>query len=37
MLLDLDKLKEKYDITEVGHFSGTGLINFNKKENFIYE
>jgi FkbM family methyltransferase len=28
---------EKHDITEVGHFSGTGLINFNKKENFKYE
>lgn len=26
---------EKYDITEVGHFSGTGLINFNQDSNFV--
>jgi hypothetical protein len=25
---------EKHDITEVGHFSGTGLINFNQDGNF---
>lgn len=25
---------EKYDITEVGHASGTGLINFNEDGNF---
>ena len=26
---------EKYDITEVGHFSGTGVINFNQDGNFV--
>jgi predicted O-methyltransferase YrrM len=25
---------EKYDVTEVGHFSGTGIINFNEDKNF---
>jgi hypothetical protein len=25
---------EKYDITDIGHFSGTGLINFNQDGNF---
>lgn len=25
---------EKYDVTEVGHFSGTGIINFNHDGNF---
>ena len=27
-------LIEKHDVTEVGHFSGTGLINFNQDGNF---
>jgi hypothetical protein len=26
---------EKYDVTELGHFSGTGIINFNQDNNFI--
>lgn len=26
---------EKYDITELGHFSGTGIVNFNQDKNFI--
>jgi predicted O-methyltransferase YrrM len=26
---------EKYDVTEVGHFSGTGIINFNQDGKFI--
>jgi len=25
---------EKYDITEIGHFSGTGIINFYQDKNF---
>jgi hypothetical protein len=25
---------EKYDITEVGHFSGTGIVNFKQDNNF---
>lgn len=28
---------EKYDITEFGHFSGTGLINFKNDSNFVIE
>jgi predicted O-methyltransferase YrrM len=28
---------EKYDVSEVGHFSGTGIINFNEDGNFTYE
>jgi len=28
---------EKYDVTEVGHFSGTGIINFHEDGNFTYE
>lgn len=28
-------LIEKYDVTEVGHFSGTGIVNFNKDGNFF--
>jgi hypothetical protein len=33
-----DSIKiEKYDITDVGHFSGTGVINFNEDKNFNYE
>jgi len=28
---------EKYDVTEVGHFSGTGIINFNEDGNFAFE
>lgn len=27
---------EKYDVTEIGHFSGTGIINFNQDENFQF-
>lgn len=26
---------EKYDLTEIGHVSGTGLINFNQDGNFV--
>lgn len=27
---------EKYDVTEVGHFSGTGIVNFKEDKNFSF-